>query len=36
MTTITLESPTDLLVDAPDSDAYGEMIESAKTNCGWI
>lgn len=36
MSTITLENPKNLLVDAPDSDAYGKMIEEAKGNCGPI
>lgn len=36
MTTITLQNPADLLVAAKDSEAYGEMIENAKGNCGPI
>lgn len=36
MTTITLQNPADLLVAATDSDAYGQMIEDAKGNCGPI
>ena len=36
MTAITLQDPKDLLVKASGGDAYGEMIESAKGNCGVI
>ena len=36
MTTITLQNPADLLEAAKDSEAYGEMIENAKGNCGPI
>lgn len=36
MTAITLENPQDLLVAAGGGDAYGDMIDEAKGNCGII